>query len=154
MRIWGNEELIIWWCVTVWHEYEGQYSHKMANTLGDMLQISLILLSILIFVCFCVQGGFFGIVSKTTSLCDIQHNTRRLYPCMNGLGGGPECFLCSLVHILNGLLLISLQLKWFYFWFFDVTQWRSVQIWGDLPNRQWCNFQKVGKERWKNIFPI
>ena len=84
-------------------------------TLGLLLQSSLISLSILIFVCFCGQGGGFGTVSKKTSLCDMQHNLRLLYPFMKGLGGGPECFLCSLVHILNGLLLISLQFKGFYF---------------------------------------
>ena len=95
-------------CVTVWHKYEGQYSNKILNTLHLLLQTSFMLLSILIFVFFCGQGRGFGIVSKKTSLCDILKNTRLLYPCMKGLGGGPECFLCSLVHILNGFLLISL----------------------------------------------
>ena len=93
----------------------GTKEQTLEATLRLLLQSSLISLSILIFVCFCGQGGGFGIVSKKTSLCDIQQNTRLLYPCMKGLGGGPECFLCSLVHILNGLLLISLQLKGFYF---------------------------------------
>ena len=87
----------------------------MANTLGDMFIVAKLFNIIDICMFFCGQGGVFGMVSKTTSLCDIQHNTQLLYPCMKGLGGGPECFLCSLVHILNGLLLISLQLKGFYF---------------------------------------
>ena len=123
-------------CVTVWHKYEGQYSNKILNTLGDIAFIVANLFNIIIYfdICiFCGQGRGFGIVSKKTSLCDILKNTRLLYPSMKGLGGGPECFLWSLVHVLNGLLLISLQLKGFYFWFFDVTQWRTVQIWGDLP---------------------
>ena len=62
-------------------------------TLRLLLQSSLISLSILIFVFLCGQGRGFGIVSKKTSLCDILQNTRLLYPCMKGLGGGPECFL-------------------------------------------------------------
>ena len=50
---------------------------------------------------------------KPTSQCDMSQNAKTSSLFVKGLGGGPVCFLSSLVHIKTRLLLIFLWHKGF-----------------------------------------
>ena len=133
--------LLIFYClekVTVWLCHCGTWKRRtVVLQNGKALQATCLLLHGLYVVtydqCFITVEGAIEVFKNWTSLCDILKNANISYHFIKGLGGDPEWFLWSIVNMKCGFLSIFLWLKGSDFCFFDVTQWRTVQIWGDLP---------------------